>query len=67
MKGILVVMIGIFICFLIGISLVDDVADGVATAKEETNVTGILDTLLDIWPLLFVCIPIVGVFKLFQG
>lgn len=49
------------IAILIAVTLVGPVADGVALAKASTNVTGSLDTLLDIVPLIFVAGIIVSV------
>ena len=49
------------IAILIAVTLVGPVADGVAQAKASTNVSGSLDTLLDIVPLIFVAGIIVSV------
>lgn len=49
------------IAILIAVTLVGPVADGTAAAKASTNVTGSLDTLLDIVPLIFVAGIIVSV------
>jgi hypothetical protein len=49
------------IAILIAVTLVGPVADGVAAAKASTNVSGSLDTLLDIVPLIFVAGIIVSV------
>lgn len=49
------------IAILIAVTLVGPVADGVAAAQASTNVTGSLDTLLNIVPLIFVAGIIVSV------
>lgn len=49
------------IAILIAVTLVGPVADGVASAQANANVTGSLDTLLNIVPLIFVAGIIVSV------
>jgi hypothetical protein len=52
--------VGLLIVDVIGLGLLPTIASSVATAKADGNVTGAMDTLLDIVPIIYVAV-IVGV------
>ncbi len=52
--------ISLLVLDVIGLGIIPTIAGAVATAKANGNVTGAMDTLLDVVPIVFVAV-IVGV------
>lgn len=68
MKGIIALVLGVFIAFLVGSFLIDEVASDAYTASIDASVVNIggMSTLLTLLPLLFVLLPIIGVARVLK-